>query len=85
LYHDLFGTTLAANSSVQLTPTAGGPLQWFGQWSTDSSRIVYVGSHTVASVFELYMATADGVSNTNISGTMVAGGNVSLTSVRWLP
>lgn len=67
------GTTQA-----QVTVTAAGALSSFARWSADGSSVVYASDQDTVGVEELYIASADGLSNTKVSGTMVAGGGIYL-------
>lgn len=46
------------------------------EWSRDSSRVAYIANQDNENTQELYLSTADGLSNEKISGTLAVGGNV---------
>ena len=62
----------------------GGVLLTPGVWSADSSSVAYVARQDDPNISELYLASGDGLTNTNISGPLVAGGNIELMFV-WSP
>lgn len=69
---------------AQATRTAVGTLTTFAKWSADSSHVLYLSDQDTAGTEELYIGSADGLTNTKISGMMVANGNATF-SFEWSP
>ncbi len=67
-----------------MDPTGGGLGNW-PKWSPDASRLMYVAQQDSGTMFELYMTSPDGTSNQNISGPIVATGNVDTSLFQWSP
>jgi Tol biopolymer transport system component len=67
-----------------MDPTTTGLGNW-PVWSPDSSRLMYVAHQDSGTMWELYMTSPDGTSNQNISGPLVATGNVDTTYFQWSP
>ena len=65
-------------NQAQVTLTAAGALSGFAKWSADGSSVVYASDQDTVGVEELYIGSADGMSNTKISGTMIADGDIYL-------
>ena len=65
-------------------PATPGALIGYGQWSPDNSLIAYAAEQDTAGVIELFVSDPSGLI-TNVSGTMVTGGNVEPGSFVWAP
>jgi Tol biopolymer transport system component len=87
---ELFTTPLDGSSQpvkVSGALVAGGAVQQFlFVFSPDGSKVAFVGDKLTDNVVELFVAPADGSSEpVRVSGTMVAGGNVSADDFAWSP
>lgn len=74
------GNTLLTSA----TPALPGALKNYGKWSPDRSFVAYASEQDTAGVVELFIADPSGTI-TNVSGTMVTGGNVDADSFVWAP
>lgn len=73
----------AGNVKVSGALVANGEVDFTYLWSPDSSSIAYLADQDTDEVDELYLSAADGGTNSKISDTLVAGGDVILCA--WAP
>lgn len=70
---------MAGNGLLQLS--SGDYL--FGWTPSNSSRVAYIADQTTVGVYELFTATPDGTDTDQVSGALVAGGDVNF--FQWEP
>lgn len=72
------------STQAQVTRTPAGRFRFFGKWSADSSSVIYVSEQDTADIEELYLASADGLTNIKISGNTSLFSN-SFGMFEWSP
>ena len=85
---ELFTSLPAGGGNVKVS----GALGLFGQvatlyfsWAPDSSRISYIAYQGAPAAYELFTTLPAAAASTKVSGTLVAGGNVTYGPVQWSP
>jgi len=72
------GATMAGSGVLQLAS-----LDYAFAWASDSSRVAYIADQDTADEYELFTTTPDGTDNDQVSGALVADGDVH--SFQWEP
>jgi len=71
---------MAGNGLKEVVVGSG---DYFFAWAPNSSRVGYIADQNAAGVFELFSSTPDGSDNVQVSGALVAGGDV--LDFEWAP